>query len=123
MARPTEKQVRESVLVIAIGFAVLYFLAHKPWMAFVALIVASAGLFIPVLAEWITIAWLKLAHLLGWINGRILLSVIFFLVLTPIALLRRAMKRDPMRTMDREAASHWTVRDHTYAPADIEKPW
>ena len=123
MAAPTDKQVRESVLVIAIGFAVLYFLVHKPWMAVVALIVAGAGLFVPLLAKWITIAWLKLAHVLGWINGRILLAVIFFLVLTPLALLRRAMKRDPMRVVDRSATSHWTSRDHTYAPTDIEKPW
>jgi saxitoxin biosynthesis operon SxtJ-like protein len=123
MKAPTDKQVRESVLVITIGFAVLYFLFHRPWMAVVAGLVAVCGLFIPPAARWTARAWWGLAHVLGWINGRILLSVVFFLVLTPIALLRRLGRRDAMRTVDRTAASHWTARDHTYTAADLEKPW
>jgi len=123
MKAPGTRQVRDSVLVIALGSSVLYFLFHRPWMAGIAIAVAICGLFVPFAARWITTAWLGLAYVLGWVNGRILLSVVFYLVLTPIALLRRVGRREPMRTVDRSARSHWTVRDHTYTAADLEKPW
>jgi hypothetical protein len=34
---------------------------------------------------------MKLAHVLGWINTRILLTILFYLLVTPIALIRRLM--------------------------------
>jgi len=42
-------------------------------------------------------AWMKLAEMLAWINTRILLGLVFFVVVTPIGLLMRMLGRDPMR--------------------------
>lgn len=41
--------------------------------------------------------WLKIGHVLGYINARLILSIVFFLVITPIALLRKigGKKEDP----------------------------
>jgi hypothetical protein len=36
-------------------------------------------------------AWMKLAHVLGWINTRILLTLLFYLLVTPVALVRRLL--------------------------------
>src|SRR5262249_8325188 len=41
-------------------------------------------------------AWWALAGVLGWINARVLLSLAFLLVLTPIGLIWRVIGRDPM---------------------------
>jgi hypothetical protein len=41
-------------------------------------------------------AWWVFAGVLGWVNARILLSLAFFLVLTPLGLLWRLIGRDPM---------------------------
>src|SRR5262245_12047033 len=41
--------------------------------------------------------WMKLAEVLAWINTRILLGVVFYLVVTPIGLIMRLRGRDPMR--------------------------
>ncbi len=37
--------------------------------------------------------WLALGAVLGWVNTRILLLVVFFLILTPLALARRVGRR------------------------------
>lgn len=123
MQRPTDKQVRQSVLVITVGCALLYFIMNWRLAAVMAVFTGISGLFIPPLARWITEGWLAWARILGWINTRIILTIVFFLVLTPLALLRRLFQRSPMRTLDRSAASHWTVREHTFSSADLEKPW
>jgi len=40
--------------------------------------------------------WWAIAGVLGWINARVILSLAFFLVLTPLGLVWRLMGRDPM---------------------------
>ena len=42
-------------------------------------------------------AWMKLAEILAWVNTRILLGFVFYVVVTPIAVLMRLLGRDPMR--------------------------
>ena len=32
--------------------------------------------------------WMKFAHVLGWVNGRILLTLLYFLVVGPYAIVR-----------------------------------
>ena len=41
-------------------------------------------------------AWWAFAAVLGWINARVLLSLAFFLVLTPLSWIWRLTGRDPM---------------------------
>src|SRR5262245_13092803 len=40
-------------------------------------------------------AWMALANVLGWVNTRIILGLLFYLVLTPISILARFF-RDPL---------------------------
>ena len=42
--------------------------------------------------------WMKLGHILGWINSRIILGLVFLLVLQPISLIMRILGHDPLRT-------------------------
>ena len=41
--------------------------------------------------------WMKIGHVLGWVNSRIILGIVFILVLQPIALIMRFFKYDPLR--------------------------
>jgi len=49
--------------------------------------------------------WWRFAQTLGWINARIILSVFFFVVLTPVGIVMRAIGRNPLR--GRDAGSNW----------------
>ena len=50
----------------------------------------------PVLLKPVYIAWMKLAYLLGWVNTRLVLIIIFYLVFTPIGLMMRLFGIDPL---------------------------
>ena len=41
--------------------------------------------------------WMKLGSILGFINTRIILGIVFFSIFTPIALLLKIMKKDAMK--------------------------
>jgi saxitoxin biosynthesis operon SxtJ-like protein len=57
-------------------------------------------------------AWMAVGHALGWINTRVILTLFFCLVLTPVGLVMRLVGRDPMRrAYDPKAASYRQPRD------------
>lgn len=54
------------------------------------------GLIAPSLLKYPSDAWWAFARVLGWVNARIILSIAYLLVLTPIGLVWRLAGRDPM---------------------------
>jgi len=62
-------------------------------------------------------AWMKLAEGMAYVSSRIVLALIFFLVLTPIGLIKRAMGSDPLYRRSGPRDSFW----HPY-PARQQNP-
>ena len=92
------------------------------WLALGLLVV---GLFVPPLGRLVAWAWLQLGHLLGFVMSRVLLSLVFFLVLLPMALLRRIVTRaDPLILRRRPAgASYFTDVNREFTEAHLRHPW
>jgi hypothetical protein len=51
--------------------------------------------------------WLKFARVLGTINGFFFLSIVFFLILTPLGIVLRLFGRDELRRRGPAPASMW----------------
>ena len=74
----------------------------------VALVVSVVGYFVPAFMRVIFVGWMVAAYPIGWTISRVILTVIFFLVVTPIGLLVRLFVGDPMqRRFDKSAKSYW----------------
>ena len=55
--------------------------------------------------------WMAFAHGLGWFNTRLLLTLFFYLVLSPMGLLMRILGKRPLdMKWDPEAESYWIPR-------------
>ena len=65
------------------------------WLGIISLILAISK---PNLLFYPYKAWMKLGHILGWVNSRIILGLVFLVVLQPIALIMRILGHDPLRT-------------------------
>lgn len=52
-------------------------------------------------------AWMKLAEGMAYVSSRVILALIFFLVLTPIGLIKRAMGWDPLYRRAASRDSFW----------------
>ena len=52
-------------------------------------------------------AWMKLAEGMAYVSSRVILALIFFLVLTPIGLVKRAMGWDPLHRRAASRDSFW----------------
>jgi len=61
-------------------------------------------------------AWWAFAAVLGWINARVLLSIVFFLILTPVGVVWRLTGRDPLARR-RRAWRGWSPYPERYRDA------
>jgi hypothetical protein len=94
---------------ILFGLLLPWFFAHSIplWpLMFSATLSASALLHPPLLAP-VYKCWMIVGQTLGWINTRIILGVIFYILLLPIGLMMRLFGKDPMaRKLNREEISY-----------------
>ena len=77
----------------------------------------------PVLLKPIYIFWMKLASVLGWINTRLILFIIFYLVFTPMGLAIRLFGVDLLdRKIERKRQSYWKNKERIpFSPLNYER--
>lgn len=93
---------KSTVLVICMGFLVIYLVFQVKWALYVSLGVGILSLLSSFISQKIEWGWFKLSKILGYIVPNILLSAIFFLFLFPIAVLSRLFgKKDPLMLSDK----------------------
>ena len=69
--------------------------------------------------------WLGISLLLGSVMSRVVLSIIFVVVVTPIGLVMRLFGHDPMRrkAWKKGTDSTFVTRDHIVEAKDMEHPF
>jgi hypothetical protein len=72
------------------------------------LLIACGGAFPFILAP-IHKGWMWVGHILGWINTRILLGIVFYGLVTPIGIVFRLMGKDTMRQAFAESSTTYRV--------------
>lgn len=74
------------------------------------------GAILPNLLRPIYIGWMSFAVVLGAIVTRILLTIFFFLVITPVGLFFKLIGRDALtRKIDRDASTYWIDKEYPIA--------
>ena len=82
------------------------------WALGLAGLFLVAGLAVPRLLRPLNRAWTRFGQLLHRVVNPVVMALLFFGVITPIGLLRRAVVRDPLHlAWDPEAESYWIERD------------
>ena len=68
--------------------------------------------FAPTFLRPIYIFWMKLAYIMGWINTRLILMIIFYVVLTPIGVGLKLFKVDLLDIkIDKNKDTYWRKKD------------
>jgi len=124
----SKTKIYEALLVISTAFLVIYLyglLKHgesKELFIYIACGIGISGIIIKPLGKLIARAWYKLADVLSLFMSKIIMSVVFILVLTPVALLYRLSKKDRLK-LNRKNESRWISREHRYTSDDLKNIW
>jgi len=121
----TLDQCKDTGLAIIL-IALLVVWAHRSFTLIApAIVVLILTMTAPKLLTPLARLWFGFSHYLGQVVSTILLSIVFFGVVTPMGLVRKLSGKDAMGLgqwrMGRQSA--FTRRDHTFTAADLEKPF
>ena len=105
-------------LILALAFSPRYFLPLGIGVLVVTM--TAPGLFKPFAK-----IWFGLSHGMGTIVSRIILTVLFFVLVTPVGYVRRWLGKDPMqlKSWKKGQASVFHNRDHLFKRQDLEHPY
>lgn len=112
----------QSVLAITLACVMLFIYTGERWLLTAALFLGFGGLLSERLAGWIHAGWMMLSSVLGYIGPRVFLTIIFFLVLTPMAIVYRLTGNDELRLKYRPG-SLFVPREKEVTARSMEKTW
>lgn len=99
---------------------------HGDWPYFAAFsgLFLLAGLIVPGILKPIYKAWMAFAIVLGWFMTRVLLTVTFFLVFTPMGILTKIMGKDLLDLKwDPDADTYWKKHEPVTDKERYKKPY
>jgi len=116
------QKVYKNILVLILGFCILQLLFGGKVFVSIALAVLFLSAINEKAAVIIDRSWLWFGEKAGKINAAILLFLVYYLLLTPIAFLARIGKKDPLQ-LNASKKSNFVFKPHAYTAKDLENPW
>ncbi|MDH4079259.1 MAG: SxtJ family membrane protein [Nitrospira sp.] len=102
--QPTPKELRQFGFIVGGVFSVIglwptVFRGESPrlWAMILGCLLIVLGAIAPLYLKQVHRGWMKIGHVLGSINTRIILGIIYYLLITPMGIVMRLMGKDPMR--------------------------
>ena len=82
-----------------------------------------AGLLFPIILKPLNKVWMTLAVLMGWVMTRVIFTILFFIVLTPLKFVAKIFGKNFLDLkIDKARNSYWEVREKKeIKPIDYEK--
>lgn len=109
------------VMAVVLGAIAAFILWKADWvmttasttLGIVAILFGLASVVAPSSLRPVYYAWMTIAIVLGFVMTRVILSVVFYLLLTPIGLLLRILGKDPLtKGPDASQDTYWIVKEY-----------
>lgn len=121
----TRDQTKDTGMAAALICLLIGWLGNRPVFLQAAIVVLLLTMLWPRALQPAAKLWFGLSHLIGTIMSKILLSVLFFLLVTPMGIIRRLAGHDSLqlRKWKQNRSSVFKVREHTFTENDIKHPY
>ncbi len=115
----------KTLSVLALAALVFYFITRAAWLPPLAAALLALGTFDNPAGRAVARGWLKFGHLLGSVNSKVLLFLIYYLVLTPTAFVYRLFNPSAADHFRRcpEGSLFQDIPPEAYSRESFEKPW
>ena len=126
---PVQKKSRhlielETLSVIALFLLVLDLRLRNNALVVAAVLLLITGLFVRPVASIITTIWLKFSVIFGTFNSKLILFLVYFLILTPLAIAFRMFTKNPLQLKRKIGQrSMFQSREHVFTKSDFDKLW
>ena len=101
-------------LVLGLGPVLIHHGQFRIWTIPVCAFFLLTGYFIPQFQKWPYLFWMLCGGVLGYINTRIILSIVFFAIITPMAIVMRLIGKRPLELkFEKEKMSYFEPLEQT----------
>ena len=116
---------KDTGLALVLILLIVEYIRRPGWLIICAMAVLVLTMTWPAVFKPLARVWFGFSHLLGTVVSKIILSIVFFVIVTPMGLIRKAFGADPMKTnlWKKGDESVLVERDHHYVKEDLEKPY
>ena len=123
--RPTETFTKDTGLVIVLILLLITYWTGKLLFILISIGTLVVVMTIPVVLTPLAVIWYYFSTALGQVTNRIILTIVFGIVLTPVGIVRRWMGFDPMKrkAWKNGVQSVFTERNHTFTSNDLKMPY
>jgi hypothetical protein len=121
----TRDQSRDTGMAMVLLLLILFVVRKREAFLIGAMVLHVLNMILPQIYRPIAVVWLGLSGLLGTVVSKILLSIVFFGIVTPIATVRRLLGKDSLKLRAFKAGqdSVMVERNHRFIGADLERPY
>ena len=113
----------QTVLIIVVGFIVIFLMTKSIWAIQVSVSIGILGLSSKFIAKKIDFLWMKLAWVLSLIVPNIIMTILFYCLLTPIAILSRLIGEKDKLNLKNTKESLFITRNTMFDKESLEKTW
>lgn len=121
----TNGQARDTGMAIVLVLLLVWLAQRRDGYVAAAIVVHVLNMTAPPLFKPFAVVWFSLSHALGLVVSRTLLTLVFFIVVTPMAVWRKLAGHDSLnlRAFKKGRESVMTPRNHTFSGKDLEQPY
>ena len=112
----------KTILILTVAFLICYLITKSNWAIYTSLGLGFIGIFSSLLSKIIDFLWMKFAWVLSLIIPNIILITIFYLLLFPIASLRKLFNKDELQLKNNKKSFFKEV-NKIFESKDFTNPW
>ncbi|MGA1875823.1 MAG: hypothetical protein ACMUIA_09460 [bacterium] len=116
---------RDTGLAMVLIFLLVAYCKQKTTLILPALVVLILTMTWPMVFRPLAHVWFGLSNFMGHIVSKVLLTLVFFIIVTPVGLIRRMRNVDSMRikVWKKGSESAFFERNHIFSSQDLERPY
>ena len=112
-----------SILAISFGFLIINLFVNSDYLYYSIIILIGVSLLSENIAKFISFLWEKLTLILSFIIPNILLTIIYFFILTPTAFLSKIFKAKTNFQDKNQKDSTFIGQEKVFDKKSFENPW
>jgi hypothetical protein len=121
----TKDQIKDTGMAAVLICLLLEILTLHHQYIILAILLLIVDMVVPIVFKPAAVVWFGISRVLGKVTSRILLTIIFILLVTPMGILRKIFNKDSMqfKKWKQGSSSVFKERHHCFKPEDLETPY
>jgi hypothetical protein len=121
----TKDQSKDTGMAMVLICLLIGIIGEKQQFYAIAILLHLINMIWPNIYRPVAKLWLGLSQLLGTVMSKVILSILFYLMVTPVGFIRKLFGADSMQIKKwrKDSGSVFKKRDHKFKPEDIKHPY